>query len=548
MITPIDAETSYPENKMPKNWYVVTNHLNLFYMMGAGLIISQNGFGEKYFTDSISMFNEHILLFADNIPFQAIDRSTKEMRNMIGCVANIHLDNLTGPVATINEKGDLRQDVRFPDGLKGDEAAIIIPAPLPITWLDIIYVNNNESKKRLKESADELQNVPYQNFEIRVNGKFFKKPKSNSYNSFPMDDPKHHLTFPWPNIKMDNNRTATSFGGTMAVGGILGVLCNMAEQHSFFLCVYQRAFNLESEVVEIPLEPLTQFLIKWFNNNDIQKSNEDLTIEDLTINMFGGILNALADSWLDKSIKSKDVILNFFEEVTNNWEPVTKSEKLSDSIKSLTHSLQSFSSMADKNLSELLDQHPKWFSRALILFFAKDRSQDLLVYSNEKLNPEDIIAAAILFGARDGWMGLHEDIKRSPSFQNAVIHRMVANTHHAANTGLEIGVVPPPPPLIRELFKPVDEKWTTKQQKAALMLAKQKKWDGIQTIINLTPGEYQINVTRSGMQVIIPGFEKGTKHQIDQDDFLKQLEQALATRDISGRLNTEVRKILGCPE
>ena len=37
----------------PRPWYLVTNHLNLLYMLAAGLVMGPSGFRGKHYVDSL---------------------------------------------------------------------------------------------------------------------------------------------------------------------------------------------------------------------------------------------------------------------------------------------------------------------------------------------------------------------------------------------------------------------------------------------------------------------------------------------------------------
>ncbi len=232
--------------------------------------------------------------------------------------------------------------------------------------------------------------------------------------------------------------------------------------------------------------------------------------------------------------------------VVATWQGITDNEKAKNALQNLIHELESLTGISDSTISELLDRHSKPFSRAFILFFLRDTCQGLLEYHNEKLNEIDFIAAAILFGARAGWLALPNDLRGSKILQDAVVHRMSEMAQRLSSTGIGLGAAPQPPHIFRELFKPADNKWTVNQKKAALVLAKYKHWDCIKTIIDLGKGEYQLKVDSAGVQIIIDGTEKNVIHEVDRASFLKQLDSELSEQGISDHLDQDLRKIFGC--
>ena len=52
----------------PNVGYLVTNHLNLMYMLSAGLVMPPSGFGEKYYSDTLERFPGWIPLLSTRCP------------------------------------------------------------------------------------------------------------------------------------------------------------------------------------------------------------------------------------------------------------------------------------------------------------------------------------------------------------------------------------------------------------------------------------------------------------------------------------------------
>ncbi len=526
-----------PKQTTSANWYLVTNQLNLYYMMGAGLILPENGFGKKYFKDLLSLFPGRIVLFANTIPAGAIEMARQEAAHLIPCIAQVTLDTLSGPVISIDRQGIIRQTLAFPNELDGNESALIIPAPLPMSWVDKIYFESTVSVRSFKESADDFKNVDHRNFITKVNKKIFEKPKKDTQ-LFETQE-----RFPWPNAKDKIKDVPVCLSKPFAAGGIMTVLHKMADRSRSAAIAFQLAFDLDTDVMDMKLDPLIHRPWQWVQNDFTPATGGELSTK-----MFWGAVAAIADCNRTDDINPKDAVFNFLENVVDTWQGVADNEKLKNALQNLIHELESLSGISDSTISELLDRHPKPFSRAVILFFLRDNCQSLLEYCNEKLNKSDTIAAAALFGARDGWLALPNDLKGSKTLQNAVVHRMAAMAHRLSDTGIDLGAATPPPPIFRELFKSVDNKWTVKQKNAALLLSKNKHWDCIQTVIDLGKGEYQLKVGGTGLQIVIAGTEKNVTHVVDRSSFLKQLDRELSEKDISVRLDQDLRKIFGCSQ
>lgn len=526
-----------PKKTTSENWYLVTNHLNLYYMMGAGLILPENGFGKKYYKDLLSLFPGNIVLFANTVPGRAIEMVKQEAPHLIPCIAQVTLDTLSGPIISIDQLENIRQTFAFPNELDGNEFALIIPAPLPISWVDKIYFESMVSVRSFKESADDFKNVDHRNFMAKVNKKLFEKPKKDTQ-LFETQE-----SFPWPHAKDKIKEVPVCLNKPFAAGGIMTVLHKMADRSRSATIAFQLAFDLDTDVMEMKLDPLIHSPLQWVQDDFTAAMGGELSTK-----MFWGAVDAIADCNRTDDVNPKDAVFNFLKNVVETWQGIADNEKLKNALQNLIQELESLTGISDSTISELLDRHSKPFSRAVILFFLRDNCQSLLEYHNDKLNKRDTIAAAVLFGARDGWLSLPNDLKGSKTLQNAVVHRMAAMAHRLSDTGIDLGAATPPPPIFRELFKPSDNKWTVKQKKAALLLSKHKHWDCIQTVIDLGKGEYQLKVGGTGLQIVIAGTEKNVTHVVDRSSFLKQLDRELSEKDISGRLNQDLRKIFGCSQ
>jgi len=292
-----------------------------------------------------------------------------------------------------------------------------------------------------------------------------------------------------------------------------------------------------------PLEPLIRSPWQWVEDYLIPVKDDELPVK-----MFWGAVEAIADcNQLNiNNTNHKEAVLNFLKNVVNTWQEAKANEKFKESLQKFIQELDSLTGISDSTISKLLDNHSGPFSRAVILFFLRDNCQGLLEYRNKRLNEIDTIAAASLCGARAGLFDLPKDLRSSKTLQHAVVHRMAAMAHKLSGTGIGLGEPPPPPPIFRELFKPVDNKWTIKQKNAALVLSKHKHWDCIKTIIDLGKGEYQLKVDSTGVQIIIAGTEKKVTHEVNLPFFLEQLDKDLSEQDISGLLDQELRKIFDC--
>ena len=75
--------------KAPHSGLLVTNHLNLMYMLAAGLVMPPTGFGGKHYRDPLECYPGWIPLFIGKAPREAIESSTTEAAHLKPCIVEI---------------------------------------------------------------------------------------------------------------------------------------------------------------------------------------------------------------------------------------------------------------------------------------------------------------------------------------------------------------------------------------------------------------------------------------------------------------------------
>ena len=121
-------------------------------MLAAGLASGPAGFGRKYYADCLGNSPGWIPLFADAVPESALQQAVVEGGHLRQVIAEIELSSLLGTVQAVGQDG-VRKSIELPQGLSGDELALLIPAPLPATWIRSIHTsrprkNERQSKRR----------------------------------------------------------------------------------------------------------------------------------------------------------------------------------------------------------------------------------------------------------------------------------------------------------------------------------------------------------------------------------------------------------------
>ena len=80
------SPTSRRSTSAPTSGLLVTNHLNLMYMLAAGVIMPPSGFGGKYYADTLERVPGWVPLFLGK-PFRsAVESSVSEAASLLSLI------------------------------------------------------------------------------------------------------------------------------------------------------------------------------------------------------------------------------------------------------------------------------------------------------------------------------------------------------------------------------------------------------------------------------------------------------------------------------
>lgn len=496
--------------KVPTRWLLVANHLNLLYMLAAGLVMPPKGFGKKYYQDTLAAYPGWIPLFADVVPKAAIEYSVSERKHLIPCIATINLASLHGKVMAIGSEG-VAKEVSFPDGLDGSEQILLIPAPLPVHWIMSIAFQSNEKKTACEADARDFGNVPLLDFKREISAPAFLKAKEWHW-------PPSGVAVPMKDAILD---------APFAAGGVMAMLLHLGNLGEVGMQACRLAFDAETGVAQSIADSIISSLGGWI------QTGQQIDTSDISNSLFwGAVVKVAACRFSDVPSTPPEVVLGYLESAGEGMD-----ERMKLALVRLVDDLRTIASFSDSTITEIFERHPKSFSRVMTLFFLREKCADLLAFKHPLLTESDLIAAAILFAARDGWLGLPLQLRNFPGSQAAILHRMAAMAHRMAGTGLNLGSPPSRPLPLRELFLPGQKGWSAAQKDAALVLARECKWGCIQTRVSLGKGDYRLVVDGSGMNIIIAGEAKAVVTEVDREQFLI----ALASTPISDKQDRKVR-------
>jgi hypothetical protein len=509
----------FGSNDIPKKdrksarWLMVTNQRNLLYMLAAGLIMPPKGFGEKYYEDTLCLFPGWVPLFSDGVTPAAVTQSITERKHLLPCLMEIDLSYISGKVTAIDKKGNAKE-IDFPGELDGSEHILFVPTPLPINWIKSIIFQSKDDKARCETDAEDFNNVPLSSFKRQISSKLFSD--------------KSDLIWPPTNIELANRDTPMD--GPFAAGAIMAMLLQMANLGNLSINSCRLAFDAEGSVANSISDPMISSLGQWVFAGRAAKS------ENILQNLFWGAVDKLV-AWKSSgsSQSALDVVFEHLKSAAD------RSEDQSQQVLSeLTADLKAIAGFSDSTVTELLERYENPFSRVMVLFFLREECVDLLEFKHPMLNEIDYLAASILFAARDGWLGIPLEIRDHTGLQEAASHRMAAMAHQLSETGLGLGKPPARPLPIRELFNLGPKGWNKSQEKAAVALASDCKWDCLQTRIDLGAGDYRLEVDGKGMHILLPGEAKAVVTEVDKEHFFERL----AGEYLTGKHERKVRDLL----
>ena len=486
-----------PKTQKVLKWRLVTNQRNLLYMLAAGMIMSPKGFGGKYYRDTLTGFPGWIPLFADNIPKATVDLSVSERRHLMPCIATIDLKHLQGELVAIDINGHTRE-IHFPDGLDGSEVVLFVPAPLPVTWVESIAFPSKEEKSGCETDARDFGNVPLLDFKREIATSLFSKATK----------------FPWPPAGVTLPDRDCALDKSFAAGGIMAMLLHMGNLGDLGIHACRLGFDPDATGASIVTGPMIGELGAWLETGLIR------TPTDVLPKLFWGAVDSVTKSRSAVDAMSPiDVVLGYLEAAGADLD-----ETMKQGLSKLAIDLRKLVGFTDSTITELFERHPKPFSRVMTLFFLREKCSELMEFRHPLLTEVDYVGAAILFAARDGWLGLPLALRDIDGLQVAVSHRMAAIAHHMAGSGIDLGKPPARPMPLRELFVPGAKGWTTKQREAALLLARESKWsECIHTRINLGKGEYRMVIDGGNVQILLPGDIKAVVTEVDLAQFFSLL-------------------------
>jgi hypothetical protein len=499
-----------PQNQEPRPhhiWHLVTNHQNMLYILAAGMVMGPAGFRGKYYSDPLSKYPGWVPLFRNecNIPANFLNEATSERKHLLPCIASFDLSTLTGAAQMLSRNGQM-EPIKLPvKKRKKEDIAIFVRAPLPITLLLSVKFCTDEDMQAFKSAVNDVSNVDLISQQVETEKELF-----SAGTEVPLE------------TKLQDENVDDYFPASgQAIGGMLAILYHFANRSDLGLAAFRLATkdprgednNLIKKNSILP--EILSALPNWM---DKSKISEQADIPKL----FWGVIQALVDAQKKESPKrSIDVALEYLGVQVDQL----REKKNKQQLEQLIPDLRATSGLGGRTITELLERHKGSLSRSLLLFFLRENCTELMEFSHKLLDDGDYILAGILFGVRDSWLQLPNEL-RNPKLSAYVAFRMAEAEHHEQGYKLAIDEPRRPIPL-REIFTSPRGKMTVEQKDEALKLARKYHWnDCIETRITLAGSDdLPERFERKDFELVIPGDVVKKSTEVDEVKFLHRLGQ-----------------------
>ena len=519
----VQTPRSSTPREAPKAGYLVTNHLNLMYMLSAGLLLPPAAFGNKYYRDTLDCCPGWIPLFTGRPGSAAIDHCLSEAGHLKPCIVRISLNGFSGRVVALDSE-DL-QVGRFPDRL-GKAELLFLPAPLPASSIEKILFRSVDERKACEADSRDFANVPWADFTTRTD-----RPR---FSNLPSD--------PWPPKRVPDARESP-LGPAQAAGGIMAMLRLMGNRgadrmpaagETLGVAACRVAFDPVREPVPELEDTILAGLGAWIRSGGEPRSASE-TFPDAAGRIAWRRLFWGAAGRLVQEVGSGDrdnaagVLLDYLGAASTRV-----SSQLRERVRSLRDDLESLTGLGRFRVSDLWKKYSTPLPRAMSLLFLRRTCAELLEFQAPELGDEDWLAAAVLFGARSGWLSLPLSLRGGPAASRAVSHRMAVISHRTAASGFDLGSPPERPKPLAEWFL---GSWSRRQSSAALELARIRGWGCIETRVKLGRGDYRLEISGGGLEIVFPGEAKTVDTVVNRDLFLNLLaREAIIDHKIEKRL------------
>ena len=486
------------------SWLMVTNQLNLLYMLAAGMAMGPTGFRGKHYRDPSSDLSGLIPVFRDSVPEQAIHQAISEQKHLCPCIVELDLSGVAGPTLLVGREGEVSAGA-LPSSIGQDDiGALLLRAPLPLTLVKRVMFRSAADRKKFESSARDVGNIDLSDLSIDVSEHIFGS-------TLPM-------LWPIPNLPDDSTQNFVDRPPARgeAIGGVYAMLYHLANRSEICGSVY-RMVSVDGEREMGERDAVLAGLVPWIETGAI---HPDSPVQS---QLFWGAVQSLVDARRHgESEKAVDTVLSYLDEQLAHLKDATIRSRL----ERLISDMRATFGLGGGTISQLFERHKGTLSRPLLLLCLRERCLDLLEFSHPDLSDEELVLAGVLFGVREGWIGLPAELRTNQGLARFIEHRMFVAESSDRHERLSVIPVPPRPIPLRELLAEANDTRSNARNASLARVASKLGWDDcVVSRIRLPTGRYRLNVTADGFEVVVRGGISPPIVEIDKDALLKRVAQ-----------------------
>ena len=499
-------------------WLLATNHLNALYMLAAGMVMGPAGFAGKHYHDPSSEFPGLIPVFRNEVPEAAVQQAVSEKEHLRPCIAEIDLAGLAGPARLVSHDGVVTAGA-LPLGTDSEAGVLLVPAPLPMTVVKRLIFRSSADRKEFETAARNFANIDLTRLRIEVSEQFFSSD----------------LPMVWPLPGQREGRAPVVVDQPpargAAIGGCLAMLYQLANR-SDLCCSVNRIASGGGTSVDydaVQRDPVLAELAPWIESGCPRPESP------VQARLFWGAVQAVVDARLGGSVeRPTDTILGYLEAQVAESQETGHQSRLERLISDMRRTF----GLGGGTISRLFEQHKGTMSRPLLLFCLRERCVDLLEFSHPDLKDEELVLAAILFGVRDAWIGMPVELRTPKGLARFVEHRMFEVEGSQRGVRLSLEPAPSRPIPLRELLTRSEDAWNETRSASLANVADRLGWpDCIVSRIRLSQGQYRLNVSADGVEVVARGSIRPPVVEVDRAGLLKKISQwPTLPSDVEGEL------------
>lgn len=504
------------------SWLLATNHLNMLYMLAAGMVMGPAGFAGKHYRDPSSDVPGQIPIFRDGCPEAAIRQSVSEKGHLRACIAEIDLSGVEGLVCLVSSEGVVTS-ASIPSGMDPSATLLLMPAPLPVSRVKSLAFRSHEDLKEFEVSARSVANIDLSGLRVVVNEELFSRTSSAAW---PLPEQAQGSA----QVVVDQRPARGE-----AIGGVLAMLYQLANRSE--LC--SSAYNIASgecddhDLDAVQADPVLAELAPWVEEGSLRP------VASVQARLYWGAVQALLDARSGGSKKGAvDVVLDFLE---GQLAGAHKSDH-QVRLERLISDMRSTFGLGGGTISQLFERHRGTLSRPLLLLCLRERCVDLLEFSHPDLRDEELVLAAVLFGVRDGWVGLPVGLRAAEGLSRFVEYRMFEVETSRRKPRISLAPAPPRPVTLRELLAVTKDEWSKTRSSFVTELLIRLGWnDCLVSRIRFPLGQYRLSITEAGAEIVVRGVVDTPAIDVDRAALLKRVAQ---WPPVSDAVESELRAAL----